>query len=111
MSTAPYVPEKLKEVANRLGQGEQPTATVRELLSWFWSSQRRGQFIVFAIRSALHELSIQTVPDFNLTYIDAQITFLPSTASPPASVTQSAPTTETDTSVAAEASASAPRLR
>lgn len=51
--------------------------TVRTLLSWFWGSQRRGQFIVFAIRAALEALALRTEPDFNLTYLDGMVEFLP----------------------------------
>lgn len=51
--------------------------TVRTLLSWFWGSQRRGQFIVFSIRAALEALALRTEPDFNLTYLDGMVEFLP----------------------------------
>src|SRR5277367_1624014 len=78
----PFVPEPLKEIARQVERGERPSVTVRTLLSWFWGSQRRGQFIVFAIRAALEELVLQTVPDFNLTYIDAQVEFEPAAADP-----------------------------
>jgi len=74
----PYVPESLKEVAKQVQRGEKPSATVRTLLSWFWGSQRRGAFIVSAIRTALVEVSLKTSPDFNLTYLDDLLTFLPS---------------------------------
>lgn len=53
--------------------------TVRTLLSWFWSSQRRGEVIVFAIRAALKALALRTEPDFNLTYLDGLVEFLPVT--------------------------------
>jgi CBS domain-containing protein len=72
-----YVPESLKEVAKQVQRGEKPTATVRTLLSWFWGSQRRGAFIVSAIRRALAEVSLKTEPDFDLTYLDGRIAFLP----------------------------------
>lgn len=57
--------------------------TVRTLLSWFWGSQRRGQFIVFSIRAALEALALRTEPDFNLTYLDGMVEFLSVSASEP----------------------------
>ena len=72
-----YVPESLKEVAKQVQRGEKPKETVRTLLSWFWGSQRRGAFIVSAIRRALAEVSLKTEPDFDLTYLDGRVAFLP----------------------------------
>jgi CBS domain-containing protein len=75
--TWPYVPDSLREIARQVERGERPSVTVRTLLSWFWGSQRRGQFIVTSIRTALERLSLRTVPDFNLIYIDGQVEFVP----------------------------------
>src|SRR6266480_7678371 len=73
----PHIPSSLQEVAQQVGRGERVSITVRTLLSWFWGSQRRGQFIVSAIRAALDKLGLETQPDFNLTYLDGQVTFVP----------------------------------
>lgn len=48
--------------------------TTREFLSWF-NAQRRGYWIVQEIRRQLEGLGLQTVPDFEFTYIDAPIEF------------------------------------
>jgi CBS domain-containing protein len=78
----PYVPDPLKEVAQQLERGERPTATVRTLLSWFWGSQRRGAWIVTVIRTALRKLALETTPDFNSTYLDGLIEFIPEKPKP-----------------------------
>jgi CBS domain-containing protein len=52
-----------------------PPITVRAFLRWFWFSQRRGRWIVSYIRSRLAEAGLKTVPDFESTYLDAEITF------------------------------------
>jgi predicted transcriptional regulator len=72
-----HVPEELGGIAEKVAQGEQPTATVRALLSWFWGSQRRGSFVKGAIRRALRATNLKTVPDFDATYLDGTITFMP----------------------------------
>jgi predicted transcriptional regulator len=72
----PFVPEDLRTIARQVEQGERPTATVRTLLSWFWGSRRRGNFIVTSIRLALKELGLRTEPDFNYTYLDGQVEFI-----------------------------------
>jgi CBS domain-containing protein len=81
-----YVPERLAEVATRVKQGQTPSATVREFISWFWSSKRRGSFIVSIIRMALAEVKLKTSPDFDATYLDGVITFAPADTSAPAKV-------------------------
>lgn len=67
---------RLLEVANALHAGEvvQP-ATVRVFLSWFWYTQRRGKWITSYIRERLGDAGLVTVPDFESTYLDAEITF------------------------------------
>lgn len=69
------IPSQLQEVADQIRQGERPQATsVRTFLSWF-GAERRGWFIVSDIRTALKNVGVTTVPDFNETYLDGTITF------------------------------------
>jgi CBS domain-containing protein len=75
-----YVPDQLAEVAQRVKQGQTPSASVREFISWFWGSKRRGSFTVVLIRAALAELKLKTSPDFDATYLDDVITFSPADA-------------------------------
>ena len=67
---------RLSDVARALRDGEAvPPITVRAFLNWFWGTQRRGRWIVVYIRSRLAEEGLRTVPDFESTYLDAEITF------------------------------------
>lgn len=69
------VEDRLNEIANDLREGKEPTTvTVREFLSWF-SSQRRGYWIVKWIRDFLEKASLCTEPDFESAYIDSVISF------------------------------------
>jgi len=79
-----YIPDELKEIAARVAQGQKPTATVRVFISWFWGSKRRGSFIVQIIRDALAATNLITAPDFDATYLDGTISFVPATDNPPA---------------------------
>jgi predicted transcriptional regulator len=72
-----HAPPELKNVAEQVAQGQRPVVTVRTLLSWFYGSQRRGRWIVSIIRIALEGLNLQTEPDFDATYLDGQVTFVP----------------------------------
>jgi CBS domain-containing protein len=67
---------RLSDIARAIAAGE-PVApvTVRAFLSWFWRTQRRGRWIVAYIRGRLEESGLRTVPDFESTYLDAEITF------------------------------------
>jgi CBS domain-containing protein len=75
-----FVPQELLEIAQKVKLGQTPTCSVRSLLSWFWGAKRRGSFIVLAIRTALWETHLTTVPDFDATYLDGMVTFLPAAA-------------------------------
>jgi CBS domain-containing protein len=67
---------RLNDIARSLKAGESiPPLTVRVFLSWFWWSQRRGRFIVAYVRERLHEADLTTIPDFEATYLDAEISF------------------------------------
>lgn len=73
----PHVPRQLHQIAEQVAQGQRPTVTVRELLSWFYGSQRRGRWIVSIIRQACEKLDLTTEPDFDATYLDGHVTFVP----------------------------------
>ena len=69
------VPKQLTDIAKALRAGQTPGAeTVRTLISWF-GAQRRGYSVVQTIRRELDVLGLETNPDFEQTYIDAQIRF------------------------------------
>jgi CBS domain len=70
-----YIPQRLKEIANQVHDGDKPAPeTVRTFIGWF-GAQRRGFFIVQLIRQSLQKLEIRTIPDFYGEYIDATIQF------------------------------------
>jgi predicted transcriptional regulator len=64
---------QLAKIAEDLNSGRiVPAVTTREFLSWF-SAQRRGYWVVRSVRKELEKVGLQTVPDFESAYIDAQI--------------------------------------
>jgi CBS domain-containing protein len=66
---------QLKKIAEDLAAGRVvPPVTTREFLSWF-DAQRRGYWVVQSIRRELERAKLQTVPDFESTYIDELIAF------------------------------------
>ena len=71
--------ERLRAVAKRMknevDSGAAPgpeQLTVREFLSWFGYA-RRGRNKVSRIRHVLAELELRTIPDFEVTWVDARI--------------------------------------
>lgn len=67
------VPQRLQEIAEQVhNNGTEVNVSVRELLSWF-HAKRRGVYVVYAVRSALEEVSLTTLPDFEYLYIDASV--------------------------------------
>jgi predicted transcriptional regulator len=68
--------ERFVEFATQVREGRQPTATVRELLSWHGAS-RRGYWVNLGIKQALQAVGLKTEPDFESAYIDSLVTFLP----------------------------------
>lgn len=67
--------KRLRQFEEQLRNGEKvPSVTVRELLRWI-GAQRRGNFLNFAIRSALSRAHLTTVPDFTTPYIDTPVEF------------------------------------
>lgn len=56
-------------------QGEHPSVTVRELISWFGYSRRRT-WVVGEVRRELRRLGLRTVPDLDWTYLDGEVVFL-----------------------------------
>lgn len=68
--------ERLTDIAHTLKNGEPvPALTVRAFLRWFWGAQRRGRWIVNYIRDGMDKAGLRTVPDFESTYLDAEIRF------------------------------------
>ena len=74
--TQPHIPVELEAVATKLKAGEAASTTVRTLISWFWRSERRGKWVVQAIRNAFSQLNLTTEPDFESTYIDGDVKFM-----------------------------------
>lgn len=66
--------KEFDEVKNDVGEGKEPTTTVRELLRWF-DARRRRTGIVKKIQSELDGAGIVTSPDFTKVWIDAEIAF------------------------------------
>lgn len=70
----PYVPEKLRELSERVKNEPGPhRETVRTLLSWF-KAQRRGSLTCSQIHRALKEVGLEA-PGFETFYLDVQISF------------------------------------
>lgn len=72
----PHIPQELIDIKKRVEVGEHPTVTVRELLSWFWGSKRRGSWVVTVIDEALASLELATEPHFNWASLDGHIEFM-----------------------------------
>jgi CBS domain-containing protein len=73
--TTGEIPQELKAQAAALQAGEQPRATVRELLEWF-DAERRGLNVVRRIRAALDQVDLVTWPDFEGEYIEQEVFFM-----------------------------------
>lgn len=68
-----WIPKRLGWMATRLKEGHRVNRiTVRDLLRMF-RAERRGLNKVHDIRAALDSLGLETVPDFESTWIDARI--------------------------------------
>src|SRR5262249_10908577 len=73
--------ERLSEIARALKSSDTvPAVRVRSFLGWFFGTQRRGRWIVSYIRERLDEAGLRTVPDFESTYLDADMKFELATA-------------------------------
>lgn len=70
-----YIPEQLREIAEKVARGESPSVTVRTLLSWFHATYRTKNAIR-EVERALDRLKIVTKPHFNWTYLDGLVTFV-----------------------------------
>lgn len=69
------VPHKLKELSERVKNEPGPhKETVRTLLSWF-KRERRGSLTCAWIRTALKTVGLETKPDFEVPYLDSEISF------------------------------------
>ena len=76
MTDIPNPKDRLADIARTLKNGEPvPAVTVRAFLRWFFGTQRRGRWIVTYIRDGLDQAGLRTVPDFESTYLDAEMKF------------------------------------
>jgi predicted transcriptional regulator len=71
---AGWPPQQLKTIAEQVHDGATARCTVRELLRWY-TYERRGRFIIWAIRRDLARLKLRTEPDFEAAYIDGELSF------------------------------------
>ena len=63
----------LSKISDEIDKGNAPPpVTTREFLSWF-GAQRRGYSVVARIRRELKTYALDTVPDFELNYIDSPL--------------------------------------
>ena len=69
-----WPPDELKKVAEQVRAGESVHSTVRDLLTWY-GYERRGRYIIWALRRDFLALKIQTEPDVEYAYIDGKLTF------------------------------------
>ncbi len=98
-------PDRIRVVSDRLRSGEQiDPLTVREFLSWF-GAKRRGYMMVHQIREALEKYAVVTEPDFEVTYIDGEISLKsaypqPAAATGPATPRGSSGTSTTEITAA-----------
>lgn len=83
-------PQLAQTARDVLEQKEGRQASVRTLLSWF-GAKRRGVWIAQQIRDDLKAAGLRTDPDFEITYIDSDVRFLPLVA--PAAKTEQTRTT------------------
>lgn len=66
---------RLKAIADALVSGQEVgPITVRDFI-WWWYAERRSYLTVWKIRSALQRAGLETSPDFESTYLDAEIHF------------------------------------
>jgi CBS domain-containing protein len=84
--------EKLRAIADQLRKGVRPPReTARTFLLWFGAS-RRGLNVCHGIRAHLARNGLQTVPDFEYTYIDGTIEFQKATGAKPDDASPTDPT-------------------
>lgn len=76
-----YVPDQLRELADKVAQGERPKVVVRTLLSWFYATYRTKSTIR-EVERALSRLAIKTDPHFNWTFLDGLVTVVPAETPP-----------------------------
>ena len=67
--------QRIEEIAASVSNGEEPSHTVREILSWF-DYERRGASIVSVIRQCLEDNDLATEPDFETPYIGESVRFV-----------------------------------
>lgn len=73
------VNSKLKDIAERIINGQPPEpVTVRDMIDWY-GAKRRGQHVVERIRADLAHFGLYTDPDFESAWIDSKVNFLSTT--------------------------------
>ena len=77
----PEIPDKLREIADRVASGKESEHKLRSLLGYFGQA-RRGAVVNRRIADALAALDLRTEPDFRSAYIDEHLTFVPADAPP-----------------------------
>jgi hypothetical protein len=95
---------RLREAAERIKAGETTWLTVREFLGWF-GFQRRSYWNVRAVRDALVELGLTTIPNFEYVWLDSPIRL----ATPPPLEPEQIATAESSLDLGSESEA-APRM-
>ena len=68
------IPQQLKEIAEAVSAGETRTATPRKLIGWF-GAQRRGLWVSHRVREALKAVKLDTHPNFEFAWLDAEVAF------------------------------------
>jgi hypothetical protein len=70
---------RFKEAAEQIKRDGPKELTVRQLLALF-GQQRRGRRVAAQIRRALKREKLETVPNFEVVYMDASVLLRPKTA-------------------------------
>ncbi|MFH0946254.1 MAG: CBS domain-containing protein [Planctomycetota bacterium] len=79
------IPHELQLVAQKVGDGDSVSVTVRRLLSWFGHA-RRGRLVVRSVRRALTRVGLQTLPRLDALSLDEPIVLVPTSPSKPPGV-------------------------
>lgn len=78
-----HIPPQLRDIAEKVAQGERPNVSARTLLSWFYARYRTKDKIR-EIDWALETLKLRTEPHFNWTWLDGQVAFVAALEKSPA---------------------------
>lgn len=75
------IPDKLRDIAERVHDGKKQKHTLRALLGYFGQA-RRGSVVNHRIAEALAALDLRTEPDFRSSLVDEELSFIPADAPP-----------------------------